>query len=60
MIEQIKAAIISYGPMAVVAFLGVIALILAAKIAHLIARLLMTVIALAAIGGGAWWFFLRH
>ena len=59
MIEQIKTAILSHGPMAVIVVVGFLALILAMKIGHFIARLLLGLIALAAIGGATWWFFLR-
>jgi hypothetical protein len=60
MIEQIKAGLFSHGSMAVIAVVGVLALILAMKVAHFIIRLVLGLIALAAIGGAAWWFFLRH
>ena len=43
----------------VVAVVGVLALILAFKVAHFLLRLLLGLIALAAIGGAIWWFFLR-
>jgi len=59
MIEQIKAGLFSHGSMAVIAVVGVVALILAMKVAHFIIRLLLGLIALAALGGAAWWFFLR-
>jgi hypothetical protein len=60
MIEQIKAGLFSHGSMAVIAVVGVVALILAMKVAHFIIRLILGLIALAALGGAAWWFFLRH
>jgi hypothetical protein len=60
MIEQIKAGLFSHGSMAVIAVVGVLALILAMKVAHFIIRLVLGLIALAALGGAAWWFFLRH
>ncbi|HOX59081.1 MAG TPA: hypothetical protein P5205_11115 [Candidatus Paceibacterota bacterium] len=57
--EQIKTIILSHGSMVVVAVLGIIALVLAFKIAHFIGRLLLGALALAALGGAIWWFFLR-
>ena len=60
MIEQIKAGLFSHGSMAVIAVVGVVALILAMKVAHFIIRLILGLIALAALGGAAWWFFLRQ
>ena len=60
MIEQLKAGLFSHGSMAVIAVVGIVALILAIKVAHLIIRLVLGVIALAAIGGAVWWFFLRQ
>ena len=59
MIEQIKTGLFSHGPMAVIAVVGVLALILAMKIAHLILRVIFILLGLAAIGAAAWWFFLR-
>ena len=46
--------------MAIIAVVGILALILALKVAHFITRLLLGLIALAAIGGAVWWFLLRH
>jgi hypothetical protein len=60
MIEQIKAGLLSHGSMAVVAVVGILALILAVKVAHLIIRVIFVVLGLAAIGGAVWWFFLRQ
>jgi hypothetical protein len=60
MIEQLKAAVFSHGSMAIIAVAGILALILALKVAHFIARLVLGLIALAAIGGAVWWFLLRH
>lgn len=59
MIEQIKTVILSHGSMAVIAVIGVVALVLAFKFAHFIGRLVLGLIALAAIGGAVWWFLLR-
>jgi hypothetical protein len=59
MIEQLKAGILSHSSMAVIAVLGIVALILAIKVAHFLIRLLLVLIALAAIGGALWWFFIR-
>jgi len=59
-IQQLKAGILSHGSMAVIAVVGIVALILAIKIAHFLTRLLLGLIALTAIGGAIWWFFLRH
>ena len=59
MIEQIKTVILSHSSMAVIGVVGILALILAIKIGHFIVRLLLGLIALAAIGGAVWWFFLR-
>jgi len=59
-IQQLKAGILSHGSMAVIAVVGVVALVLAIKIAHFLTRLLLGLIALAAIGGAVWWFFLKH
>ena len=58
-IQQLKAGIFSHGSMAVMAVVGIVALILAIKIAHFLTRLLLGLIALAAIGGAVWWFFIR-
>ena len=60
MIEQLKTGLLSHGSMAVIAVVGIVALILAIKVAHFIVRLILGVIALAAIGGAVWWFFLRQ
>jgi hypothetical protein len=59
MIEQIKTGLFSHGPMAVIAVVSILALILAIKVAHFISRLILGLIALAALGGAVWWFFLR-
>ena len=53
MIEQIKAGLLSHGSMAVIAVVGILALILAMKVAHFIIRLILGLIALAALGGAA-------
>ena len=60
MIEQLKTGLLSHGSMAVIAVVGIVALILALKVAHFIIRLILGVIALAAIGAAVWWFFLRQ
>ena len=60
MIEQIKAGIFSHSSMAVIAVVGILALILAFKIAHFLMRVLFVLLGLAAIGSAVWWFFLRH
>jgi hypothetical protein len=60
MFEELKAGLLSHSSMAVVAVIGIVALILAIKVAHLIIRLVLGLIALAAIGAAVWWFFLRH
>jgi hypothetical protein len=59
MIEQLKAGLLSHSSMAVIAVVGILALILAIKVAHLIIRLMLGLIALAAIGAAVWWFFLK-
>jgi hypothetical protein len=59
-IEQLKAGLFSHSSMAVIAVVGIVALILAIKIAHFLTRLLLGLIALAAIGGAVWWFFIRQ
>jgi hypothetical protein len=59
MIDQLKASLLSHSSMAVIAVVGILALILAIKIAHFIIRLILGLIALAAIGAAVWWFFLR-
>ena len=59
MIEQIKTVTLSHGSMVVIAVVGILALILAMKIGHFLARLLLGLIALVAIGGVIWWFLLR-
>jgi hypothetical protein len=59
MIEQIKAGLLSHGSMAVIAVVGILALFLAIKIAHIIIRVLLVLVGLAAIGAAVWWFFLR-
>jgi hypothetical protein len=60
MIEQLKTGLFSHGSMAVIAVVGIVALILALKVAHFIVRLILGVIALTAIGAAVWWFFLRQ
>ena len=60
MIEQIRAGHFSHGSMAIIAVVGILALILAIKVAHFIGRLILILIGLAAIGGAVWWFFLRQ
>jgi hypothetical protein len=60
MFEELKAGLLSHSSMAVVAVIGIVALILAIKVAHLIIRLVLGLIALAAIGAAVWWFFLRQ
>ena len=60
MFEELKAGLLSHSSMAVVAVIGIVALILAIKVAHLIIRLVLGLIALAAIGAAIWWFFLRQ
>jgi hypothetical protein len=60
MIEQLKAGLSSHSAMAVIAVVGIVALLLALKVAHLVFRLILGVIALAALGGAVWWFFLRQ
>ena len=59
-IEHLKAGIFSHGSMAVMVVVGVVALILVFKVTHFLIRLLLGLIALAAMGGAFWWFFLRH
>ena len=59
-IEQLKTGIFSHSSMAVIAVVGIVALILAVKIAHFLTRLLLGLMALAGIGVAVWWFFLRH
>ena len=58
--QQIKAGILSHTSMAVIAVVGILALILAIKVAHFITRLILGLIALVAIGGAVWWFFIRQ
>ena len=60
MIEHIKAGLFNHSSMALIGVIGILALLLAFKIVHLISRLLFAVIALVAIGSAIWWFFLRH
>ena len=60
MFEELKAGLLSHSSMAVVAVIGIVALILAIKVAHLVIRLILGLIALTAIGAAVWWFFLRH
>ena len=60
MIEQIKAGVFSHSSMAIIAVVGILALILAWKIVHLILRVMFVLLGLAAIGTAVWWFFLRH
>jgi hypothetical protein len=59
-IQQLKAGVLSHGSMAVIAVIGIVALILAVKVAHFLIRLVLGLIALTAIGGAVWWFFLRQ
>ena len=54
--EQFKAS----NPILIIAVVGVVALFLALKIGHATLRLVIGLIGLAAIGGAAWWFFLKH
>ena len=60
MIEQLKTGLFSHGSIAVIAVVGIVALVLALKVAHFIFRLILGVIAVAAIGAAVWWFFLRQ
>jgi hypothetical protein len=60
MIEQLKTGLFSHGSMAVIAVVGIVALILAIKVAHFMIRLILGVIAVATIGAAVWWFFLRQ
>ena len=60
LIEQIKSCIFSHGSMVVIAVIGILALILAIKIAHVIIRMIFALLGLAAIGTAVWWFFLRQ
>jgi hypothetical protein len=46
--------------MAVIAVVGILALFLAIKIAHIIIRVMFVLLGLAAIGCAVWWFFLRQ
>jgi hypothetical protein len=46
--------------LAVIAVVGIVALVLAIKVAHFLIGVVLALIALAAIGGAVWWFFLRH
>jgi hypothetical protein len=46
--------------MVVIAVIGILALILAIKIAHVIIRMIFALLGLAAIGTAVWWFFLRQ
>jgi hypothetical protein len=59
-IQQIRTGLLSHSSMAVVAVVGILALILAIKVAHFVTRLLLGLIAITAIGGAVWWVFLRH
>jgi hypothetical protein len=59
-IEHIKAGLFTHSSMALIAVIGVMALILAFKIVHLLTRLIFGLIAVAVIGGAVWWFFLRQ
>ena len=59
MLEQIQTALGSHGSMALLGAVGILALFLAFKVARFLLRLLLILIALAAIGGAVWWFFLR-
>ena len=47
-------------PWLVIAVIGILALILAMKIAHVIMRVIFALLGLAAIGTAVWWFFLRQ
>ena len=60
MIEQIRAGICSHSSMAVIAVVGILALFLAVKIAHIIIRVIFILLGVAAIGCAVWWFFLRQ
>ena len=59
LIEQLKAGVCSHGSMAVIAVAGILALILAIKIAHFVIRVIFVLLGLAAIGSAVWWFFPR-
>lgn len=54
--EQLKGSNL----IVVIVVVGVVALFLAIKIAHVIFRMVFALIGLAAIGGAVWWFFLKH
>jgi hypothetical protein len=58
-IEHIKTAILSHYSMAIIAVVGILALFLAVKVVHFLLRVLLVLLALTAIGGAIWWFFLR-
>lgn len=54
-LEQLKGSNL----MVVIVVVGVLALFLALKIAHVIFKMVFGLIGLAAIGGAVWWFFLK-
>ncbi len=60
MSAEIQSTGLSHGSMAIIALIGVIALLVAIKIGHIILKLLLGLAALAAIGAAVWWFLLRH
>jgi hypothetical protein len=60
MIAEINTGGLSHGSMAVVAIVGILALLVAMKIGHAITRLIFGLIGLAAFGAAVWWFFLKH
>ena len=59
MLEPVQTALGSHGSIALLGAVGILVLFLAFKVARLLLRLFLTLIALAAIGGAVWWFFLR-
>ena len=59
-IALIDVSSLSHGSMAVIAVVGIVALLIATKVGHAILKLILGLMGIAALAAAVWWFFLRH